>query len=63
LRSAYRRAAGRTFAAEFLAPSDEIEAMRADRCDVVTISNAFAVSQQVIENRIANRNRIMAATA
>ncbi len=63
LRSAYRQAAGRAFAAEFLAPSDEIEAMRADRQDVVTIANEFAVSQQVIEHQIANRDRIRAAAA
>ncbi len=63
LRSAYRQAAGRAFAAEFLAPSDEIETMRADRKDVVTIANAFAVSQQVIDYQIANRTRIMAALA
>jgi hypothetical protein len=61
LRSAYRQAAGRAFAAEFLAPSDEIEAMRAERRDVVTIANEFAVSQQVIDYQIANRNRIVAA--
>lgn len=61
LRSAYRQAAGRAFAAEFLAPSDEIEAMRAERRDVVTIANEFAVSQQVIENQITNRKRIVAA--
>ncbi|WP_428489490.1 ImmA/IrrE family metallo-endopeptidase [Rhodopila sp.] len=63
LRSAYRQAAGRAFAAEFLAPSDEIEAMRAERRDVVTIANEFAVSQQVIENQIMNRKRIVAALA
>jgi hypothetical protein len=63
LRSAYRQAAGRAFAAEFLAPSDEIEAMRADRRDVVTIANEFAVSQQVIDYQITNRKRIVAALA
>jgi hypothetical protein len=63
LRSAYRQAAGRAFAAEFLAPSDEIEAMRAERRDVVTIANEFAVSQQVIDYQIANRKRIVAALA
>ena len=63
LRSAYRQAAGRAFAAEFLAPSDEIEAMREDRRDVVTIADEFAVSQQVIEYQITNRDRIVAAEA
>jgi len=52
---------GRAFAAEFLAPSDEIEAMKAEKRDVVTIANEFAVSQQVIEYQIANRDRIVAA--
>jgi hypothetical protein len=61
LRSAYRQAAGRAFAAEFLAPSDEVEAMRAERRDVVTIANEFAVSQQVIDYQIINRKRIVAA--
>jgi len=61
LRSAHRQAAGRAFAAEFLAPSDEIEAMRAERRDVVTIANEFAVSQQVIDYQITNRKRIVAA--
>jgi hypothetical protein len=63
LRSAYRQAAGRAFAAEFLAPSDEIEAMRTERRDTVTIANEFAVSQQVIDYQIANRTRIVAALA
>lgn len=61
LRSAYRQAAGRAFAAEFLAPSDEIECMRSERRDVVTIANEFAVSQQVIDYQVANRQRIVAA--
>jgi hypothetical protein len=61
LRSAYRQAAGRAFAAEFLAPSDEIQAMRTERRDTVTIANEFAVSQQVIDYQIANRTRIVAA--
>ncbi len=63
LRSAYRQAAGRAFAAELLAPSDEIEAMRAEQRDIVTIANEFAVAQQVIEHQVANRSRIVAATA
>ena len=63
LRSAYRQAAGRAFAAEFLAPSDEIEAMRRERYDTVTIANQFAVLPQVIQRQVANRERIIAATA
>lgn len=59
LRSAFRQAAGRAFAAEFLAPSDEVEAMREDGRDVVTIADEFAVSQQVVEHQIHNRSRIL----
>jgi hypothetical protein len=46
-----------------LAPSDEVEAMRAEKRDVVTIANEFAVSQQVIEHQLANRTRTVAAVA
>ena len=62
LRSAYRQAAGRAFAAEFLAPSDEIEAMREDGRDIVTIADEFGVAQQVIERQIVNRSRITSST-
>lgn len=60
---AYRQAAGRAFAAEFLAPIDEISSMIADRHDVVTIANAFSVSTRVINHQIDNKQRIKMACA
>ena len=55
---AYRQAASRAFAAEFLAPIDEIRSMLDDRHDVVTIAAEFSVSTAVIERQIENRERI-----
>jgi hypothetical protein len=60
LRSANRQAAGRAFAAEFLAPIDEIESMRQDGHDVVSMADEFAVSTVVIERQIENSERIRA---
>jgi len=61
LHNAYRQAAARAFAAEFLAPIDEIRSMLADRHDLITIADAFAVSTSVIERQIENASRIDAA--
>lgn len=61
LRSAYRQAAGRAFAAEFLAPVDEIRSMQDDGRDVIAIAETFAVSTEVIERQIENAERIEAA--
>jgi hypothetical protein len=61
LHNAVRQAAGRAFAAEFLAPIDEIRTMKADKHDIVTIANAFCVSTTVIERQIENEQRIRAA--
>ena len=58
---AYRQAAGRAFAAEFLAPINEISSMIADKHDLVTIANAFSVSSLVIQHQIENKPRIEAA--
>jgi hypothetical protein len=55
---AYRQAAGRAFAAEFLAPIDEIRSMIRDRKDLVTIASTFSVSSAVIEHQVENRKRI-----
>ncbi len=63
LRHAFRQAAGRAFAAEFLAPIDEIQAMREDAHDEYSIANAFGVSSMVIEHQIENRDRIAEACA
>lgn len=60
---AYRQAAGRAFAAEFLAPIDEISSMIADKHDLVTIANAFSVSTLAIEHQIQNKPRIEMACA
>ena len=63
LRHAYRQAAGRAFAAEFLAPIDEINAMIEDKRDAISIANEFSVSSAVIEHQIENRHRITLACA
>jgi hypothetical protein len=61
LHYASRQAAGRAFAAEFLAPVDEIELMRRDGHDLVTMADEFAVSTVVIERQIENASRIAQA--
>ncbi|MDG4883050.1 hypothetical protein [Mesorhizobium sp. WSM4884] len=58
LRDAYRQAAGRAFAAEFLAPIEEIRSMQGDERDEYSIANEFGVSPMVIEHQIENRERI-----
>ncbi|HUZ12903.1 MAG TPA: hypothetical protein VMU93_08655 [Caulobacteraceae bacterium] len=63
LRSAYRQAAGRAFAAEFLAPIDEIESMHEDGRDAVSIAEEFGVSTTVIERQRENKGRIQSALA
>lgn len=61
LRYAYRQAAGRAFAAEFLAPIDEIDSMLEDKRDLISIANEFALSPTVIARQVENRNRIRQA--
>ena len=61
LRHAHRQAAGRAFAAEFLAPIEEIRSMRADEHDEYSIANEFGVSPAVIEHQIENQERIARA--
>jgi len=63
LKNAARQAAGRAFAAEFLAPLDEIESMQENGRDVTAIAEDFHVSTQVIEHQIENRDRIRRACA
>lgn len=63
LKAAYRQAAGRTFAAEFLAPIREIRSMRDDGRDDVTIADRFGVSTEVIRRQWENKDRIEAACA
>jgi len=61
LQNAYRQAAGRAFAAEFLAPIDEIRSMKDDERDEYSIADEFGVSPRVIEHQIENRERIVEA--
>ena len=63
LRAAYRQAAGRAFAAEFLAPIHEILSMRDDGRDVVSIAEEFSVSTTVIDHQMENTERIQTACA
>jgi hypothetical protein len=60
LKAAYRQAAGRAFAAEFLAPIDEVRSMRAEGRDSISIANEFGVSSAVIEHQLENQKRIAA---
>lgn len=63
LRRAYRQAASRAFAAEFLAPIDEIRSMQEDEKDQFSIADEFGVSPYVIEHQIENQDRITIACA
>ena len=63
LRGAERQAAGRAFAAEFLAPVDRVMGMVEEDWDVDEIAGEFRVSPQVIERQIENRGLIEAACA
>jgi hypothetical protein len=58
LHDAYRQAAGRAFAAQFLAPIGEVSSMHEDGRDAVTIADEFGVSTTVIERQWENRARI-----
>ena len=61
LHGASRQAAGRAFAAEFLAPVAEVMSMREDHLDTSAIADEFGVSEEVIERQIENEERITAA--
>lgn len=63
LRSAYRQSAGRAFAAEFLAPIEEIKSMQKDGRDRISIEEDFSVSAYVIEHQLENADRIEQACA
>ncbi len=63
LQRAYRQAAGRAFAAEFLAPIDEIRSMQEEEHDKYSIADEFGVSPYVIEHQIENQERITEACA
>ena len=61
LHNAERQAAGRAFAAEFLAPVEKVLDMMHDGRDVEEISASFNVTSQVIAHQIENRDRIRQA--
>lgn len=63
LHAAYRQAAGRAFAAEFLAPIDEILSMRRDGRDIASVADARHVTNAVVEHQIENQHRIAQACA
>ena len=63
LHLAERQAAGRAFAAEFLAPVESVLDMVDSGCDVDEISGSFNVSPQVIARQIENQGRIREACA
>lgn len=61
LHLATRQSAGRAFAAEFLAPIEEIKSMLSDGHDVVTMAEEFGVSTVLVERQIENAARIAEA--
>ena len=63
LHDASRQACGRAFAAEFLAPVEEVLSMRDDGRDTPTIAREFGVSASVIERQVENAARIARACA
>jgi len=63
LNAAYRQAAGRALAAEFLAPIDEIRSMRESGRDVVSMAEELHVSTTLIERQLENASRIDEACA
>ena len=63
LRDAYRQSAGRAFAAEFLAPVDEVRSMHDDGLDAVSIAAEFGVEPTVVERQLENEGRIRVACA
>lgn len=63
LHFAERQAAGRAFAAEFLAPSKEVQSMLADGNDIDSIADEFGVSPGLILHQVENQRRIAQACA
>ncbi len=61
LHEASRQACGRAFAAEFLAPIDEIESMREDGLNLPETAARFGVALEVVERQLQNAERIRAA--
>ena len=63
LRLASRQACGRAFAAEFLAPIDEILCMRNDGLDTDAVADEFGVAAELVERQEENADRIRLACA
>ena len=63
LHDAARQATGRAFAAEFLAPVDEVLSMREDGKDQGEMAESFGVAKDVVERQLQNRERIQEACA
>lgn len=63
LHEASRQACGRAFAAEFLAPIDEIASMREDGLDTNSIAGEFCVSPKLVERQMENADSIARACA
>ena len=63
LGDAERQAAGRAFAAEFLAPVQSILDMADSGCDDYEIAGTFKVSPLVVEHQMENQDRIRQACA
>jgi hypothetical protein len=58
---AYRQRCGRAFAAEFLAPINEVRSMWEEGRDCLTIAGEFGVSEMVITHQLENEERISQA--
>ena len=63
LHYAARQATGRAFAAEFLAPIDEVDSMQRDGRDIGDIAEDIGVHKEVVERQWQNRDRIREACA
>ena len=63
LEAAERQATGRAFAAQLLAPLDQVLAMSEEHLAVDEIADEFEVSSRVIEHQLENQDRIQEACA
>jgi hypothetical protein len=63
LHYAERQAAGRAFAAQFLAPVDEVLSMKADGYDNAGIADELGVSGEVVDRQLENTDRIRESVA
>lgn len=63
LRDAARQATGRAFAAEFLAPVEEVLSMQEDGKDQSEMAEHFGVAKDLVERQLQNQERIREACA